>query len=405
MSENLKRPTLFYGWFVVAACFAATFTLGEAMWSFGVFFKPLEQDFGWSRALVSSGYTTFLFGYAISVIISGRMADRYSPRPILFISALLAGIGFLLCSQIHNINEFRLFLFIGGLGGGATISVPTSVVQRWFFGKPRAGLALGIVVAGVGAGALFFSPLVNYLIQGFGWRKTYVIVGLIFFFTITLSSLLIRRAPAIRGTGLENKKVTKNQKLTQGLTTGQILVNPSYIGITFVHLSAVFAFHTISVHLVPHATDMGVSPTAAAVALGLMGGFSVPGRIISGFVADWFGWQKILAISSFGMALFIALLFFVKTALLLYCFAFFYGIAHGSRVAAYVGILGEFFGMRSLGEIIGITTSVAQISSAFAPYLAGFIFDITGSYYGDFGFVMLFLALSGMIAIVIKKPS
>lgn len=139
MLEEAKSPKIFYGWFVVAACFAATFTLGEAIWSFGVFFKPLEREFGWSRALISSGYTTLLFGFAISVMASGRLADRYSPRPILFVSSLLAGIGVSLCSSVHSINQLRLFLFIGGLGGGATLSVPTSVVQRWFYRRQGLG--------------------------------------------------------------------------------------------------------------------------------------------------------------------------------------------------------------------------------------------------------------------------
>jgi MFS family permease len=82
--QEEKSPKIFYGWFIVAACFIATFTCGEAVWSFGVFFKPMEKEFGWSRALISSGYTGFLFGYAISAMATGRLADRYSPRPILF---------------------------------------------------------------------------------------------------------------------------------------------------------------------------------------------------------------------------------------------------------------------------------------------------------------------------------
>ena len=91
MPQETKNPTIFYGWFVAGACFATTFTLGEAMWTFGIFFKPLEHDFGWTRAAVLSSYTAFLVGYAISAITTGRPADKYSPRPILF-GELVAGI-------------------------------------------------------------------------------------------------------------------------------------------------------------------------------------------------------------------------------------------------------------------------------------------------------------------------
>ena len=171
MSKETKNPTIFYGWFVVAACFAVTLSLGETFWTFGVFFKPLEDGFGWSRALVSSGYTAFLLGYTISVVTAGRLADRYNPRPIILASALLSGLGISLCSQTQSINQLRFFLFIAGLGAGASWSVPTSVVQRWFYKEKRAGLALSIVSAGVGVGALIFAPLINYLILNYGWRN------------------------------------------------------------------------------------------------------------------------------------------------------------------------------------------------------------------------------------------
>jgi len=404
LSQEEKSQKIFYGWFIVAACFIATFTCGEAVWSFGVFFKPMEKEFGWSRALISSGYTGFLLGYAISAMAAGRLADRYSPRPIPFLSACLVGLGVSLCSLVQSINQLRFFLLIGGLGAGATFSVPTSLVQRWFYKKPQAGLALGVVVAGVGVGALVFTPLTNYLILISGWRNAYLIVGILFFCTIGLSSLIVKPTPEDTTIILERVESAPNPVRSPGLTTVQILLSHSFAGIIFMHCSLSFAFHTVSVHLVPYAMDIGVSPTISAVALGLLGGFSVPGRIISGIIADRVGWQKVFIISQFGLALFILWLSMIKTVWMLYLFVLFYGICHGSRVSAHVGILGEFFGINSLGEIIGITMAIGLCAGAFAPYLAGFIFDITGSYFVDFMIVMLVLLSGGIIATVIKKP-
>ena len=146
-------PRLDRGWLIVGACFCLTLTLGETFWTFGVFFKPLQQEFGWSRAAVSSIFTAFLLGYAISVIASGRLIDRYSPKPLLLGSALLIVSGLCCCSVGTSLNHFRIFLFVVGLGSGATWSAPTSIVQRWFYGSKKAGLALGIVASGVGLGA------------------------------------------------------------------------------------------------------------------------------------------------------------------------------------------------------------------------------------------------------------
>jgi len=402
--QEEKSPKIFYGWFIVAACFIATFTCGEAVWSFGVFFKPMEKEFGWSRALISSGYTGFVLGYAISAMVAGRLADRYSPRPILFLSACLAGLGVSMCSQVQSINQLRFFLLIGGLGAGGTFSVPTSLVQRWFYKKPHAGLALGVVLAGIGVGAIVFTPLVNYFILISGWRHAYLVVGILFFCTITLSSLIVKDSPAKTIIISEGAEGIPNPARSQSLTTAQILFNPSFIGITLIACSVTFAFTTVSVHLVPYAIDIGVTPTISALALGLLGGFSVPGRIISGFIADRVRWQKIMITSLFGLALLILLLSVLKAAWMLYCFVLFYGMFHGSRISAHVGILGEFFGMNSLGEIIGISMAVAMFTGAFAPYLAGLIFDSTGSYFIAFMIVMMLLLGGGIIATVITKP-
>jgi len=403
LPQKNASSTRFYGWFIVGACFAITFTLGEAMWTFGIFFKPLGNEFGWSRALVSSGYTAFLIGYAISAIITGRLADRFNPRPILFVSALLAGIGTGLCSLVQSINQLRAFLFIAGLGGGATFSVPTSIVQRWFYRRANAGLALGIVVCGVGIGALAFAPLINYLILGYGWRRTYLIAGILYLLIIAASSLVIKPTPV----HLKTNATEKNDLPTSTApdwTTAKALMAPSFISVSFVTVTVIFAFQFLMVHLVPHATDAGISPTLSAGALGLLGGFSVPGRILSGFIADRISWQMTLALSCFGMALALLLLLFLEKTWMLYSFVFFYGICHGLRVPANVGILGEFFGMHSLGELTGLVIAIGMIIGAFSPYIVGFIFDVVGSYSVALIIIMLLLLSSGTVAFSIKKP-
>ena len=404
MSEEAKSPTLFYGWFVVGACFGVILIQGAAMWTFGVFLKPLANEFGWSRALVSSGYTAFLLGYVVSVVTSGRLADRYSPRPILLVSALLAGLGFFLCSKVHTIIQIRTFLFIGGLGVGSTWSVPTSTVQRWFFGRQRAGLALGIVISGVGVGVLIFAPLINLLILNHGWRDAYLVIGILFFAIITTSSCVVKPSPVQTKTASHGPETRLNQIGIKGWPTRKVVTSLSFVGITFSHCVVVAAFQTISAHLVPYATDVGISSTTSAAAIGLLGGFSIPGRIISGHLSDRIPCQNILALSLFGMAIFLLWLLFLQGAWMLYCFVFFYGICHGSRVSAYLGILGEFFGMRSLGELIGITMAIGMFIGAFAPYVAGFIFDTTGSYLVVFMIMIILLLSGGIIASVIKKP-
>jgi OFA family oxalate/formate antiporter-like MFS transporter len=404
MPEEKNNTTLFYGWFTMGACFAVMLTQGGTMWTFGIFLKPMTQDLRWSRAQVSSGYTAFLLGYVISVITTGRLADKYSPRPILLVSAILTGLGFSLCSRVHTVNHLRMLLFVGGLGGGANWSVPTATVQRWFFARSRAGLALGITISGVGVGALIFALLADYLVSGRGWRDAYLTVGIIFFGIMAASSFVVKKAPGESRALLNGSDEAANQPEVRRRERRQNLMSFPFAGITLCQCIAVAAFQIMAAHLVPYATDIGIPSTTSAAAMGLIGATSIPGRIIGGHLSGRIPWQRILAFSQAGMGLFMLLLLFLEGPWMLYCFVLFYGLCHGSRVSAYLGILGDFFGMGSLGELIGITMAAGMLAGAFAPYFAGFLFDLTQSYRAVFTMLVVFLFASGIIASVLKKP-
>lgn len=396
-----RNQKVFYGWFVVAACFAVSAALGEALYSFGVFFKPLEEDLNWTRTIVSSGYTSFVIGYAISAVVSGRLADRYSPRLILLLSACLAGTGIALCSRINSVFDLRFFLFIGGLGSGATLSVPTSVIQRWFHGRGSAGTALAVVVSGTGVGQLTFPPLINYLILSYGWRDVYLITGIIFFAIIFLSSLAIRQSPVETTVPHSANGQSAN---SGGWHASKAVRTLAYAGIMCAACATTIAFQTVSVHLAPYATDLGMSPTAAAAVLGLMGGLSIPARLSSGLISRSIGWKRTLALSLFGMTAALTWLLFLNATWMLYGCAILFGTFFGIRGVAQWGVIGEFFGLRSLGALIGITSGVSMLVGAVSPYMAGFVFDTTGSYAIAFA-VMAALAFgAGLVVTVMKRP-
>lgn len=400
MSDK-EKSKIFYGWFVVGASFFVTMSLGETMWSFGVFLKPLQSEFHWSRSLVSSGCTAFLIAYSLSCIASGRLSDRYGPRPVLLASGVLVGLGISLCSRLQSVNELRFFLFIAGLGAGATWTVPTATVQRWFHGRARAGLALAIVVSGIGFGALIFAPLINYLILNHGWRNAFLITGTLFFFLVVGTTPLLRRS---------STEVRTNAEL--GISTNgyepprtRVLAHPSFLVLAYGGCVAMFAFQMISVHLVPFATDLGFSPTTAAAVLGLAGAFSIPGRILAGPLSDWIGWKKTLVLSLFGLTLAHLWLFLSTSEWTLYGFALVYGLSLGTRSTSMNGAIGSFFGMRSLGELIGIIGAICNIPSAFVPYAAGYIFDTFGSYALVFFSLSALLLVATLLTMFMKKPA
>jgi len=398
-----NRQDRFYGWLIVGACFSLTLTLGETFWTFGVFFKPLQQEFGWSRALVSSIFTAFLLGYALSVIASGRLVDRYNPKPVLMVSALLMVSGLCLCSVGGTINHFRLCLFTVGLGSGATWAVPNATVQRWFYGRKDAGLALGIVTSGVGVGALVFAPLINFLIQSYGWRTTFLTLGILFGSVVVMATLVLRPIPrdkSVVAKGTEGIGVHAGGEVPAG---NRWYASWAFAAILFVSVVGMVTFQIVTTHMVPHATDAGISPSAAAAALGFMGGFSILGRLLSGVFSARLGWHRLLSLAYFGMSASMVCLLVLREIWMLHVFAFSYGVFHGVRISAQVGVLPEIFGMRSLGELIGITAAVGQLISASAPYAVGALFDATGSYSLAFLLIVLLLAAGGVVAGLVKR--
>ncbi|MBI4333222.1 MAG: MFS transporter [Chloroflexi bacterium] len=393
---------VYYGWVVVFACFGTTMILGETFFSFGVFLKPLSEEFGWSRALFSSAYSAFMVSYGVSSFVLGRLADRYGPRYMLLASAIMVGGGLALASLATGINQMRLFFAIVGLGAGGTLTVPASTALRWFTGR-RQGLALGIVSAGVGVGAMVFAPLINYLIENYDWRQAFLVAGIISFALVFLCLLFIVETPQKLGLAGEGRQDSSPQTSPQEWTGQEAMrTGPLWLVIAMACIGG-FAFNGISVHLVAYAIDAGISSAVAAAAQGLIGGFSILGRIGGGILAQKKGWGFQMTIAFVGTTAAAASLFFPGPPLVLYLFSLVFGACHGMRMTAQTGLMATLFGTRSAGELIGLLNAVSTILGAFGPVFAGAFFDRTESYLPAFSF-FIFLYLAAIVMALRLKP-
>lgn len=403
-----KRGGIYYGWVVVGAAFAVVMTMGEAFYSFGAFFKPLEADFGWSRATTSSAYTTFLLGYALSAFFMGRLGDKYGPRPVISVGGLLTGGGLMLAGLAENIWQLRGFLLLSGVGAGAGWSVPTSVVQRWFI--HRRGLVLGITATGAGLGALVFVPLANYLITAYGWRNAYLILGALYLVMMVAAAWAMVHSPEKKGlkpygAELAAQQAALSSQPVREMATEQAVRTRAFYGLVVVVTVSAIPIHIALVHLIPMATDAGIAAATAAAAVGLIGGISIPGRVLGGAACDRIGWNRGMGLATMGMGLAVLYLFGVSSPVMLYSFVIVYGFFQGIRSPAQVGLMGHFFGTRALGELIGLFQGLAQLVGALGPYLAGYIYDVTGSYNYVFLLSALLWVSSGLLALALRPPA
>ena len=380
MTEN-KKPKFFYGYFVVLAAFLTLVITWGTMYSFGVFFKPLLTEFGWTRAMTSGAYSLYYLLHGFFYIFTGRLNDRFGPRIIVTACGLFLGLGYLLMSQISAI--WHLYLFYGvviaiGMGG----SIPLiSTVARWFV--KRRGLMTGIAVSAAGFGTLIIPPLASWLIATYDWRTSYTIIGIIALVLIVLAAWFLRRDPSQVGQvpyGEEEVKAESLDAKAGGFSLREALRTSQFWLLCTIYSCFNFCMQAVMVHIAPHTTDLGISAISAANVLAIIGGTSIAGKIITGGAGDRIGNKTatilclvLLSISLFWLQL-------ANTVWMLYLFAALFGFAYGGVLSPQSPLIAALFGLSSHGVIFGVIFFASTIGGAIGPLLAGHIFDITSSY-------------------------
>jgi len=392
-ADKPRAPWLFYGWIVVAAAFCVALMAYGVQYSFGIFLKPLSGDFGWSRALVSGAASLFMFSRGALAIFTGWATDKYGPRKTVVAGGFILGLGLILTSQINA--AWQLYLFYGlmvGCGLSIAFAPLVATASRWFILKR--GLAVGIVVAGIGMGTVVMSPLARYLIFIYEWRLSYIIIGLLAWVIVIPAALFLSRSPEEKGL-LPLGKDTVAEKGNLNVVTERDSLAPGKGGFSlreamrtrgFWLLLAIIIFWATCIqmsmlHIYPHATDLGISEVVAANFLLVIGLFSIIGRLVMGAVSDKLGGRLTLAICLIIQALAMFWLLRAADIWMFYLFAVAFGFAYAGCVPQLPVIAGELFKLRSIGAIIGVQMFGVAIGGAIGPILGGYVFDITGTYY------------------------
>jgi MFS family permease len=369
--------------------------------SIGVFFKPVSQEMGWSRAETALPISVSTIVTATMTIIAGSLVDKYGPRKIAFIFALLAGAGYLLMSGLSSL--WQLYLYFGVLiGAGASLMAPLlSLVPRWFSAS-RTVMA-GVISAGGGVGGLIMPLVANWLITAFSWRQAYLILGIVYFIVVLAAVQFLRRSPATGTIEISrNLEADISQKSpVPAFSLKEALRSRNYW--LMVTMCFVFGYvaNTINVHSAPHATDIGISSAAAAGLLSVMNGFSIIGCVALGMLGDKFGNQKMLILTFVIEGAALLWLTSITGLWTLNVFMIIYGVAFGSGLAQSSPMVAKLFGTRSLGLILGTISFVQTIGAGFGSYIPGVIYDINQDYRWAFTIcgILCLLAIAAAISL------
>jgi MFS family permease len=391
----MKDSKFFYGWIVVAAAFLVALVAYGVQYSFGIFLKPLATDFDWSRALVSGAASLFQFSRGALAIFSGWATDKYGPRKTVALGGFFLGLGLLLTSQIGT--AWQLYLFYGlmvGFGMSIAFTPLVATSSRWFVSKR--GLAVGIVVAGIGMGTVVMSPLARHLIATFEWRLSYVIIALLAWLIIIPAALFMRRSPEEKGllalgqaeaiaADKENVAAEGKSPVSEaGLSLGETMRSGAFWVLLMIIILWSTCVQMTMLHIYPHATDLNIPEVTAANFLVVIGLSSIIGRLAMGAVSDRLGGRTTLAICLVMQVLAMFWLLVAADVWMFYLFAAVFGFSYGGCVPQLPIIVGELFKLRSIGSIVGWQMFGVAIGGAIGPLLGGFVFDVTDSYNNAF---------------------
>ncbi|MFC2020104.1 MFS transporter [Chloroflexota bacterium] len=410
MSVFRLRDRLYYGWVLVFTFLAIGTVVYGVRYSFGVFFKPLEGEFELTRAATSSIFSVYLALCAVFAILGGLMIDRYGPRALTYFIGAFACLSLILTGQVSSPWQLYVsYSFLLAVGTGSTYVMIMSTTSRWFVKKR--GLAMGIASCGAGLGTVVMAPLATQLITNFGWRMSYVVLGIIAGVVIISLAALVKRDPRQVGAlpdgalSSADRVVANEESRIQpvGLSFVEAIRTGSFWLFCFTRLAHSFSLHLILVHLVPHITDMGFSRMQAATVFSLMGGISILGRLAMGRVADSIGKRKAAIITVLPqVGAFIGLIW-ARELGMLYLFAVVYGFAYGGLDPTATALASETFGLRRIGAILGSIAVSWGLGAAFGPALGGYIYDATGSYSPAFLIAGIAMALAIVFLSLIRR--
>lgn len=401
------RKPYFYGYNIVVAGFFIQAVCIGAMFTYGVFFKEFQSEFGWSRALISGASSLAFLIMGIGGVVAGTLNDRIGPRIILAVSGASLGIGYLLMSRMET--PWQLYLLYGlfvGIGFSTHDVITLSTVARWFF--KRRGMMSGLVKVGTGAGQ-FLAPLsATVLIAAFGWRSAYLVIGAVSLGALVVLAQLMKRDP--QGVGLypdddpQHGHGGRSRVEARSISLGAAARTVQFWTLCLAEFAIFFCLLTTIIHIVPHARDQGLPPTIAAAVLSTMGAVSMLGRFVMGTINDRIGGKRSLLLCFIILISSLVWLQVSSRAWMLFVFAIVYGFAHGGLFTVMSPTIAEYFGTGSHGQLFGTVLFSGTIGGSIGPLLTGYIFDIIGGYRIAF-LVLTALAVTGFLLICSLRPT
>ena len=393
--EDLGYP----GWRVVAASAAGVYVSFASLfvYTFGILLKPLAETFGWSREGISAGFGVAALMIAICSPLLGQLFDRYGPRRVILPCLTVFGLAFASLALLtpHLWHLYATLAVLGMVGNGTAQMAYSRAVSTWF--DRHRGLALALMMCGGAVGAMTLPPLAQWLVSSVGWQSTVVVLGLgALAVGLPTVALFVRERPVAE---------QGHRRHSEGATVREGLASRGFWILAAVLFFASIAQNGAIAHLSALLTDRGVAAGSAAAAVSVMGGASLLGRLVTGWVIDRFfaGWVSfgLLAMAAAGTYVLAGAQTFLAGA----AGAALIGFGMGGEADVIPFMLSRYFGLRSFTTLYGLTWTAYAIAGAIGPVVMGVAYDSTGSYERLLtGLSAVMLAVAALMLVAPRYP-
>jgi MFS family permease len=374
---TIHSPDSAYSWWRLIISLVMSTIGGVGMWSVVVILPTIETEFNINRGNASLPYMATMIGFAIGGVFMGRLADKWGVFIPLFASALIMGFGYILAAHTTSLWQFISVqaICIGMLGSSASFAPLVADITHWFV--KRRGVAIALVASGNYLSGTIWPPLLTYGIEQYGWRISYMAIGVFCICCMTPLAFLLRRRPNL------DLQVDQHDSISDRF---HLKVSPHTLQTILViaGIACCVAMSMPQVHIVAYCADLGYGVTRGAEMLSLMLGFGIISRLVSGMIGDKIGGVGTLVIGSIFQ--FLALMFYIPFDGLasLYIVSAFFGLAQGGIVPSYALIVREYMPAKEAGARVSLVLMATVIGMALGGWMSGFIFDLTGSYQAAF---------------------
>ncbi|MGK2958782.1 MAG: MFS transporter [Acidimicrobiales bacterium] len=401
---------MFYGWVMLAALSGIYFfAVGTVVYGFSVIIPEMITAMNWTRSEASLGYSILSLVMGMSGPVAAFCIHRFGARATMTAGGLVGVAGALGSYFMNSLLQYYIFIGIVALGLALLSIVPGLQVLANWFARKRA-LAIGIFMSMGGLGAFFAAPAISLLVQETqNWRNAWLVMAATMLIGAVIAAIFVRETPAEKGTfvdGLDpamasaNAGAGRQPQVHQSAISWEVkdaLRTLPYWMIVSAVAAVVFGHGIVNSQGVLHLRDLGITPVTAASAIGIIGMLGAAGRLFTGILGDRIDPRYLLAFGLICELIAVILLIYADNVVTVYAFAVVFGAGNGMAIVAGPALLANYFGNANYASLIAIRGLVVTPVAALGPIVAGYTFDLSGSYTS----VFVSFAVIGLIPVLI----